>query len=211
MDIQIQTVILNTLQDLAMAVIPVVGAYAVAFIRKHMTTNQIETAKNVASISVKYAQQLDICNSDKFASALATAKSFASSHGLKLTDEQWRSLIEASVNECKKDWAEVSTITSNQTDSNVNNSSQTPVSDTNSTITTITTNGITIPEEMLQDTYNAILNKVEQDAKSALDKVKNDVQQVVVGQVQTTPVESAQTVEPTIPVQEQSAPSTQPQ
>lgn len=102
-----QTVLNLVMQIVITIVIPVVGGYAVTFLSKHMTAKQIETAQNVAKIGVTYAEQLGVPNSDKFTAAFNTAKSFAGKYGLKFTDEQWESMIEAAVKEGKKDWVQI--------------------------------------------------------------------------------------------------------
>ncbi|AFV02811.1 MULTISPECIES: phage holin family protein [unclassified Dehalobacter] len=100
----IQALLNELLQIVITIVIPFVGAYLVSLIKKHLTAKQIEIAKNIAGIAVKFAQQSGLANADKFQLAFNTVKSMASQHGIKLTDEQWTSLVEAAVNEFKKDW-----------------------------------------------------------------------------------------------------------
>lgn len=121
----IQTLSTDILQWVITVAVPAAVGYVAVFLKKHFTAKQIESAQEIASVSVKAAQQLGLTNSEKFQTALTAAKSFASKHGIKYTDEQWQSLIEAAVNEGKQIWNSATCNTTNTDPSSTDSTAQT--------------------------------------------------------------------------------------
>jgi len=138
-----QTVLYNLLLTIITTATPLLVGYAVVFIRQHLSAQQLNTAKVIASNGVVFAQQvskdLNLNNEAKFNSALASAKSLASKYGVKLSDEQWKNLLEPAYNELKKGLNEVA-------DTNVpsvNSDSIQPSIDVIPTIPEVTENSVT--------------------------------------------------------------------
>ncbi|HEY8804744.1 MAG TPA: phage holin, LLH family [Clostridium sp.] len=101
-----QTMIYNILLTVVTTATPILVGYVVLFIRNHANAKQLHTAKVISLNAVTFANQvsseLDLNNEAKFNSALASAKELASKYGIKLSNDQWKNLIEPSVNEIKK-------------------------------------------------------------------------------------------------------------
>lgn len=93
--------ITSALVDLVLAVTTIVGGAAVTLIRRHFSAAQISLAERIAGIAVGSAEQMAASagwnGSQKLTSAMQDARDLGAKHGVKLTDEQWRSLLEQEV------------------------------------------------------------------------------------------------------------------
>lgn len=89
---------------LRLAILTLVG-YAVTWLRQHVSAARLRLAKEVAAIAVRTAEQLavrlSIHGQAKLQAALTHARQLAAAHGLRLTDEQWQSLLESAVKDLK--------------------------------------------------------------------------------------------------------------
>lgn len=89
-------------QILSLAV-TVLGTVAVAALRRYLyaryTDQQIQTARRIAEQTVAYVEQVyrEMHGPEKLVPAIDAAKQLATKAGINLTDDQWRTLIEAAV------------------------------------------------------------------------------------------------------------------
>lgn len=108
-----QSLLYNALLTIITTGFPILIGYIVVFIRQHLSTKQLQTAQVLASNGVLFSEQvskqLGLDNVAKYNSALASAKTLATKYGVKLSDEQWNSLIESSVGMMKKGLSDVVT------------------------------------------------------------------------------------------------------
>lgn len=102
----IQNLLYNLLLSIISIATPILIGYAVTFIKQHTSAQQLKNAMSIATNSVEYAQQisktLGLDNEAKLNSALASAKELATKYGIKLTDDQWKALLEPAVSGLKK-------------------------------------------------------------------------------------------------------------
>lgn len=182
MDVQFTNLIYNILLTLVTTATPILVGYLVVFIRQHLSAKQLETAKVIASNGVVYAQQvsaqLGLDNQAKLNSALVSVKALASKYGVKLTDDQWKNLIEPAVNEFKKGLNELGDTTnqpqvSDPTQPVLNDS--TPVLENESASTTPIQEVLSVPETMMKETYDQIKAKATNDAEMAVKNVLDSV------------------------------------
>jgi len=162
------TLVYNTLLTIITTGLPVVIAYLVSFIRQHTNAKQLNTAKIIATNAVTYVNQvskdLGIDNSVKLSSALNSANQLAKKYGVKLDDNQWRLLLESSVLEVKKGLNELDNVIV-QPDIPVTELIENNIKEETST------NTISIPEEMMKETYDKVLVKATNDAELAVKSV----------------------------------------
>ena len=112
---ELQEMIYNIMLTIITASMPVLVGFLVAFINQHTNAQQLKTAQSIATNGAIFAQQvskdLGFNPEQKFNSALASAKTLGEKYGIKLSDDQWKNLIEPSVNEIKKGLNELNSVT----------------------------------------------------------------------------------------------------
>lgn len=95
----------QTLTDLIQLVIIAVGGVVIQYLRKRLSQQQIEKAKQIAEIAVKAAEAIGAANGldgkAKFQQALQMARDLAAKYGIIFTDAEWQALIEAAVHSLK--------------------------------------------------------------------------------------------------------------
>lgn len=100
------TDITSALIDLVLAVTTIFGGYLIAYARRHISLKSIQTAEAVGKIAVNAAEQMGQTAgwspSQKLTSALQAVRSLGEKHGISLSDEQWRELIEREVREMQR-------------------------------------------------------------------------------------------------------------
>ena len=105
---QIQAQVFAVLQNVLLALITVLGGMAVRYIQQHFTAKQLNNAKGIAQIAVSSVEQisksLGINGPQKLTAAVSQAETLAAKVGIKLTTEQWNSLIHDTLAEFKKIW-----------------------------------------------------------------------------------------------------------
>ena len=110
---EIQTQAFAVLQNVILALITVLGGMAVRYIQQHFTAKQLDKAKGIAQIAVSSVEQisksLSINGSQKLTAAISKAETLAAKVGIKLTTEQWDSLIHDALAEFKQVWNQVET------------------------------------------------------------------------------------------------------
>lgn len=98
--------ITSALIDLVLAVTTIVGGALVTLIRRHFSTAQIGLAERIASIAVSATEQMAKAAgwdaSAKLKSAMQDARDLGTKHGVRLTDEQWRTLLEQEVQRLRR-------------------------------------------------------------------------------------------------------------
>jgi len=108
---ELQNLLYNIFLSVISIATPILIGYAVNFIKQHTSAQNLKTAMSIASNSVEYAQQiskaLGLDNEAKLNSALASAKQLATNYGVKLTDDQWKALLEPAVSGIKKGLVEL--------------------------------------------------------------------------------------------------------
>jgi ABC-type branched-subunit amino acid transport system ATPase component len=111
--LDLQSAIYAVLKDLIVLAGTVLAGTLTAYVQKHYTAKQVETAKEIARTAVLFAEQtaklLGINGEAKFKAALEKAKVLAAKAGIQLTDEQWQGLIEAAVKEFSDVWNNLET------------------------------------------------------------------------------------------------------
>ncbi|MCA1666772.1 MAG: hypothetical protein LC793_05100, partial [Thermomicrobia bacterium] len=65
--------IVEALSSVALAVIPIVGAYLVAYLKKHLTQSQLATAITVAHVVVQATEQVNTATGATGSQKYATA------------------------------------------------------------------------------------------------------------------------------------------
>ncbi|MFO7172067.1 MAG: phage holin, LLH family [Bacillota bacterium] len=91
----------------AVVIVQVAGAALIRWLRARYTAQQIETGMEVARIVVRAVEQIaattgaDMRGRAKLQEAIARARAIAAQRGLDLSDEQWRTILEAAVLELK--------------------------------------------------------------------------------------------------------------
>lgn len=107
----IQTLIFNALKDLVALGLTALLGFATAYVKSHFSAKQIDTAKGIAETAVSFVEQTmstaGVDNSQKFQAAFNSAKALAAKAGIKLTDQQWESLIEGALKDMKVYWDSV--------------------------------------------------------------------------------------------------------
>ena len=140
--------------------------------KHHLYYKELRKARDRTTNAVTYVNQvskdLGIDNSVKLSSAMNSANQLAKKYGIKLDDNQWKFLLESSVLEVKKGLNELdSAIVQpdiSATESIKNNiKEETPI------------NTISIPEEMMKETYDKVLVKATNDAELAVKSVIDTV------------------------------------
>ena len=98
--------ITKALVDLILATSTVALGALVTLIRRHFSVQQIELAEKIASIAVSSTEQMAKASGwnpgQKLKSALQDARDLGAKHGVRLTDEQWRTLVEQEVANMKR-------------------------------------------------------------------------------------------------------------
>ncbi len=101
----------QVLTDLIRLIIVVIGTMLINYIRQHLSQQQINKAIEIAILAVKAAEAIGYaCGLDskaKFQEALQLARTTAARYGIRFTDDEWRALIEAAVQELKTIGAEL--------------------------------------------------------------------------------------------------------
>jgi len=101
-----QSLIFNILLTLISTGLPILIGGATILIKQHFSAKQLNTAKIISMNSVEFVNQttkdLKINNTEKLNSAILSARGLAEKAGIKLTSDQWTSLIESSVAQIKK-------------------------------------------------------------------------------------------------------------
>lgn len=91
--------IVAALISLFLAISSAVGAYAVAWVRRHVSAQNLMVSQRIARVAVTAAQQMGDAAGwsagAKLTSALQDVRLLGEQHGIKLSDDQWRSLVEA--------------------------------------------------------------------------------------------------------------------
>ncbi|MDI3298278.1 MAG: phage holin, LLH family [Bacillota bacterium] len=107
----IQQAVVQVLSDLIRLAALVVAGYVAAWVRQHVTAARWQRAQDIARTAVWAVEQmapgLGLRAKAKLDQALQAARRLAASHGLRLTDDEWRSLIEAAVKALKDAGAEI--------------------------------------------------------------------------------------------------------
>lgn len=174
MDLQITNALYNIILVIITTGMPIIITYAVSFIKQHASSKQLQKAQSIAISSVTYAQQvssqLGLNNEAKLNSALASARTLASSFGLKLSDDQWKNLLEPALKEAKKGWNDV---TKDDAPIVVSEPTQTVSGDSVSVLEEVDT--LNVPNNMMQDTYDQIKAKATSDAELAVKSVLENV------------------------------------
>lgn len=98
--------ITNALIDLVLAMTTIFGGYLVAYVRRHASAATIDTAEQLARIAVGATEQMAKSAgwnpSQKLTSALQDVRALGEKHGIRFSDEQWRTLIERQVREMQR-------------------------------------------------------------------------------------------------------------
>lgn len=95
------------LAALALGTLLVTG-YAIPYLKAHVGTKRLATAERVAEVAVAASEQMGAgSGAQKFQNALERARVLATSKGVTLTDEQWRTLIESAVRNISQWGAEI--------------------------------------------------------------------------------------------------------
>ena len=101
----IQTTLYPLLNDLIVLMGTILLGFLTGFVKLHYSAKQVESAKKVANVAVGFADEMahvyGINGNEKFNTAMTQAKLLASKYGITLTDEQWTTLIKATVNEAR--------------------------------------------------------------------------------------------------------------
>jgi hypothetical protein len=181
MDVQITNLLYNVLLTIISTGLPIVIGYIVMFIKSHYTSKQIESAKEIAKISVSYVEQIAEANGingiDKFNKALASVKNLGNEKGLNFSDSQWKTLIESALKETVNGWNELSKVSlpiDNSDSTHVNFVEPSSVSETVTTKETLL-----IPDTTMKNTYDQIKEKATKDAELAVQSVLNSVQKTL--------------------------------
>jgi len=184
----ITTLIYNLLLTVITTGLPIIIAYIVSFIKQHTNAKQLNTAKILAKNAVLFTKQvssdLQIDNSTKLASAINSATQLGKNYGINLNENQWRSLVEASLIEIKKG---LNNVTS---DSNIISNTSSPIAliedseatqaISNEKIEEISpTNTLIVPESTMQTIYTKVLEKATKDAELAVNQVIENVQKSI--------------------------------
>jgi len=98
--------ITNALIDLVLAVTTIFGGMLVAYVRRHASAATIDTAEQIARIAVGATEQMAKTagwdSGQKLRSALQDVRALGEKHGIRFSDEQWRTLIERQVREMQR-------------------------------------------------------------------------------------------------------------
>lgn len=174
---QIQALLYNLILTLISTGLPIVLGYITMYIKSHYTAKQIESAKEVAKISVSYVEQIAQANGingiDKFNKALESVKDLGNQKGLKFSDSQWQTLIEGSIKESVKGWDNLSKVSNSIV--SVENTEAKQIESIENNIAETSTNTLSVPETMMQETYNQIKAKATNDAELAVKSVLENV------------------------------------
>jgi hypothetical protein len=100
-----EDLIAQTLTNLVQLVIIFVGGLLVRYLKSNYTSTQLKRAMAIADTVVRAVEMIAVAYGfspqEKMKKAVEMAKVFAQNHGLKLTDEQWQTMIEAAVHQMK--------------------------------------------------------------------------------------------------------------
>lgn len=92
-----------------------ITTFAVPWIKAHATQQELQSAEKIAANAVQAVEQIGGNGPhQKFADALERARRLAAAKGVTLTDEQWRTLIEAAVSDLSR-WGQQLTVTAPDT------------------------------------------------------------------------------------------------
>lgn len=112
--------LMHALTDLFVAVltvmIPVVGGFAVNWLKTHTSQKQLESMQVIGGMAVKAVEQMSgglsgnqRAEADtKLSAAKQRVEDLAAHIGIKLNDEQMRTIIEQAVHEMNRDFAALS-------------------------------------------------------------------------------------------------------
>ena len=96
---------LDLISLLGVAAVPFLLRLANRIVANHLTQQQQELTRTIAVTAVHAAEALGasrhISQNEKLAEAADRARDLASRHGINLSDEQWRTLLEAAVMQMK--------------------------------------------------------------------------------------------------------------
>lgn len=102
---EINELLVSILTNLVLLVIALAGGYAIRWLKRHLTAQQIGLAAEIAEIAVRAAEQIGYASGfdgpKKLAEALDRARDLAGKYGIKYSDEQWATLIEKAVEQLK--------------------------------------------------------------------------------------------------------------
>lgn len=105
----VQTAIFSVLKDLIVLAGTLILGFVTSYIHRYYTARQIQTAKQLAVLAVTFVEQvaaaLGLTNPEKLKLAIQRAEALAAKAGIKLTGQQWETLIEAVLGELKDIWA----------------------------------------------------------------------------------------------------------
>jgi D-serine dehydratase len=95
------------------AIIVILAGLLLALARRYLSQQQIAIARTVAETAVGAVEQLAasgvIDPRSKLERAMVRARDLATQHGIVLTDDQWRTLLEGAVKAMKQASAELDT------------------------------------------------------------------------------------------------------
>lgn len=104
----IQNNIYKVLMDLLALCGSILIAFVSAYVKQKFSAAQVDQAKQIAGISVTYAEQvaeqMGFKGPAKYTAALSKVKELAAKVGITMTDAQWQGLIEASLKELTDVW-----------------------------------------------------------------------------------------------------------
>ena len=94
----VEEMIAGVLFNIILALLSAFSAYAVAWLRAHVSQKHLTLAMRIADAAVRAAESVGTAygydSKAKFEYALNAVRQVAASHGLKFSDEQWEALIE---------------------------------------------------------------------------------------------------------------------
>jgi len=173
---QIQAMLYNLILTIITTGLPIVITFIVKFIRQHTNAKQLQLLQSIARNAILFTEQVSkdmkFDSSVKLSSAITSAQKLSKNYGINMDEYQWRSIIEASLLEFNKGYNEVlkPTVVSSY-------SSTETIAVEN--IQKTETNKLTVPEDMLNEVYNAILEKSNKEAKNAINSVIDTVQKSI--------------------------------
>lgn len=103
---------LDLISLFGLAAVPYLTRLASRYINHHLSSRQVAIAGDIARTAVHAAEALganrSIGGSEKLTEALERAQDLAVQHNIDLSDEQWRTLLEAAVTQLKAAGQELS-------------------------------------------------------------------------------------------------------
>ena len=179
------TLVYNAMLTIITTGFPVLIAYLVSFIKQHTNAKQLQTANIIAKNAILFTEQISkdmkFDGSTKLNSAINSAEQLAKNYGINLNQFQWRSLIEASLNEINKGYNDVlnpSSVASFDTfvpSDSSGSLNSTEVIAVENVQNTEANPKLALPEDMLTPLYASILDKSNEKAKLAVEQVITDI------------------------------------